>query len=202
MVPPDSYFENPEFVRVEDCFHDYVAQGEGRNPAWLARKAGVSIQVACKAIVAGNWMQRIAAIAKDAAKQTQKKLVGDVAGLNTRDVTALSGFIDLTDRKLAEAIEQDRCSPATLWKINESARKARRDALGLGQGQEGDIVGRMQKLLDDVTDDPDKPKEPEFKLDLDKLQTPPELPQMPGMISDEEEKKDEDEEDGEDDQQA
>jgi hypothetical protein len=202
MVPPDSYFENPEFVRVEDCFHDYVAQGEGRNPAWLARKAGVSIQVACKAIVAGNWMQRIAAIAKDAAKQTQKKLVGDVSGLNESDVGALTIILTLAEKALVKAIEEDRCSPATLAKIVHDTRTKRREILGLGAGQEGDIVGRMQKLLGDVTDDPDKPKEPEFKLDLDKLAAPPELPEMPGMISDEEEKTDEDEEDGEDDQQA
>jgi hypothetical protein len=200
MVPPDSYFDNPDFQRVEAYFHEYVSQGEGRNPSWLAQKAGVSIQAACRAMVAGGWMQRIAAIAKDAAKKTQKELVGDVAGLNTRDVTALSAFIELTDRKLAEAIEQDRCSPATLFKINESCRKARRDALGMGQGQEGDIIGRMQKFLGDITDDKG---EPEFKLDLDKLAAPPDLPQMPGMISDEEEKKkEEDEEDGEDDLQA
>ena len=199
MIPPDEYFSNPEFVNVEACFHDYVAQGEGRNPAWLAQKAGVSIQTACKAIVAGLWMQRIAAVAKAAARQSQKELVGDVAGLNTRDVTALSAFIELTDRKLADAIEQDRCSPATLWKINESARAARRKALGIDEEGGAREIERMQKLLGDVTTDTDKPKEPEFKLDLDKLQAPPDLPEMPGQISDDEEEK---EDDGEDDQQA
>jgi hypothetical protein len=185
MVPPDSYFENPEFARVEEHFHSYVAQGEGRNPSWLAQKAGVSIQAACRAMVAGGWMQRIAAIAKDAAKQTQKELVGDVAGLNTRDVTALSAFIELTDRKLAEAIEQDRCSPATLFKINESCRKARRDALGMGQGQEGDIIGRMQKLLGEVSTEGGDEAKP-FILDRTKIAAPPDLPSMPGMLSDDE----------------
>jgi len=200
MVPPDSYFENPEFARVEEHFHSYVAQGEGRNPSWLAQKAGVSIQAACRAMVAGGWMQRIAAIAKDAAKQTQRKLVNDVSGLNEADVGALTVILSLAEKALVEAIEQGRCSPATLTKIVFDARTKRREILGLGAGQEGDIVGRMQKFLSDVTDD--KPKEPDFKLDLDKLAAPPELPEMPGMISDEEEKKDEDEEDGEDDQQA
>jgi hypothetical protein len=199
-LPPDDYFSDPNCVALEALFHEWVAQGNGRNIAWLVQKTGLPITEVGKCLVKGMWMQRIAAVAKDAARLTRQKLASDVSGLNERDVTKLTDLIEATDDKLLTAIENDQCSPAVLWKINESARRARRDALGLGQGQEGDIVGRMGKLLNDITDDPDK--EPDFKLDLKKLESPPDLPEMPGQISDEEEeeeeeKKKKDEKDGE-----
>ena len=181
-LPPDSYFLNDDFVRLEEHFHDYVAQGEGRSINWLAQKSGLPITTVARGMVAGSWMARLAAVARDAARQTQKDLATDVAGLNTRDVVALSAFIELTDRKLAEAIEKDLCSPAVLAKVNFDARARRREALGLGAGGEGDIVNKMAKLLESSTTE--KP-ESEFVLDRKALAMPPELPTMPGQISEE-----------------
>jgi len=184
MQLPQEYFDDPDFQRMEAVFHDYVAQGDGRNPTWVSHKTGLPLAKVCTGMVKGAWLARINQIGVDAAKQARNEvLVGDVAGLNSRDVATLTAFIELTDVKLAQAIERDEVPPAILWKINETARQRRRETLGLGPGQEGDLASKMAKLLEASTSD--KPEEAKpFLLDHKKLETPPELPAMPGMTSD------------------
>jgi len=181
MLPPDSYFADPDFQRVEPYFHDWVAQGQGRNAAWVAGRAGLPIATVGRAMVAGMWLQRLRAIDKDAATLTHKKLVGDVSGLNEADVAILSEAIDLAWAKLKAAIEADQVPPALLWKIVDSGIETRAERLGMGQGGEGDIVRRMQKVLEAASSQEAKP----FVLDPLKLESPPDLPAMPGMTSDE-----------------
>jgi hypothetical protein len=185
MELPEAYLNDPEMQRLEQEFHHYVAQGKDRNPVWLVNKTGLSLKAVCSGLVRGQWMQRISALSQEAAIVSREQIVGDVAGLNTRDVAALTLFVDATDSALLKAIREDRVPPAVLWQINNGARKQIRETLGLGAGQEGDVVNRMAKFLEGSTTDSKKPEEAKpFVLDPKKLAPPADLPQMPGMTSD------------------
>jgi hypothetical protein len=182
-MPPQDYFDDPQFQQLEAAFHDYVAQGDGRNVTWLSARTGLPLAVCAKGMVKGFWLQRIGSIGRDAAKAVREQLVGDVAGLNSRDVGTLSELIELTDAKLKTMIETDQVKPDLMWRINETARRIRAERLGIGVGQEGDLMARMAKLLEASSTEGTAPAKP-FVLDRAKLATPPELPNMPGMTSD------------------
>lgn len=179
MILPPDYLENPEFQRLEAVFHEYVAQGDGRNPTWLTNKTGLPLATVCRGMVKGQWMARIAAVGSDAARKTQE-LVGDVAGMNSRDVAELATIASAAGRRLMEAIERDEVSPTTLARIYFDAKTRIRDILGLGQGMEGDLASRLNKLLEGSSTGDAKP----FELDESKIAAPVELPAMPGMTSD------------------
>jgi hypothetical protein len=179
MTPPDSYFSNPDFQAMEALFHDYIAQGEGRNIGWLAAKSGLPITVCQKGYVQGFWPQRIHSIAREASVAARNKVVGNVAGLNIRDVGDYTDLADAAKKQLLLMIEAGTVPPAVLTKIFFEATMGRRKALGIGEGDPG--LDQMKKLLEDSL----KPEEP-FKLDLTKLEAPLDLPAMPGQLSDEE----------------
>lgn len=181
MLPPEDYFADPAFQILEAEFHNYIAQGQGRNPVWLVNKTGLPLKVVAQGMTKGMWIPRIHAIARDAAKLSREQVVGDVSGLNTRDVAALTELVDEAKDELLQAIRDGRVTPATLVKIIFGGMQIRADRLGLGQGQEGDIVSRMQKFLENTQ--PAGEAKP-FVLDREKLAAPPELPSMPGMTSD------------------
>jgi len=189
MTPPDSYFANPDFAALEALFHAFIAQGEGRNIGWLAQQTGLPIVTCQKGYVAGMWQQRIHSIAREASVAARNKVVGNVAGLNIRDVGDFTDLADEAKEQLMAMMKAGTVPPAVLTKIFFEATQARRKALGIGEGDPG--LDQMKKLLEDSLDK--GPAAEPFKLDLTKLEQPLDLPQMPGQLSDEpEEPKDED----------
>lgn len=180
MMPPDEYFANPDFQRLEALFHDYVAQGEGRKITWLVSKTGLSLNVVAQGFTKGFWLQRIQSIGKDAALAVQAKLIGDVAGMNERDLSRLVDLEDAAFDSLLTAVQTNLVKPDTLVKIVFAAQARRRAILGLGEG--AGPVNPLQKLLEGSLTPGETPA---FTLDPKKLEAPPELPAMPGMTSDE-----------------
>jgi hypothetical protein len=179
MTPPDTYFANPDYQRLEAAFHDYVAQGEGRNITWLVSKTGLPLNTIARGMVAGFWPQRIQSIGKNASLVVQAKLVGDVVGMNERDLGRLVELEDEAFTQLIDAIKNKLVKPDTLAKIVLGAQERRRKILGLGEGTPAKTP--MEKLLEgslvgEAT--------PSFKLDPKQLEAPSELPAMPGMTSD------------------
>jgi hypothetical protein len=194
MTPPQHYFANPDYQRLEAVFHDYVAQGSGRNITWLAAKTGLPLAVIGKGMVEGFWIQRIHAISKDAAAETrnraaaaQGKLVGDVAGMNERDVARFmeleeEAHIQLLARLRGGAASTSTMKDDSLIKLFFTAVEKRRKALGLEEG--APPTNPLQRLLEgSIVADNTPPAQP-FQLDPAKLEAPKELPAMPGMTSD------------------
>lgn len=195
MTPPDDYFADPDYQRLEAAFHDYVAQGEGRNVTWLAARTGLALATVAKGMVKGFWMQRVQAIGKQAAAQTRDlaaaadgKLVGDVAAMNTRDVAR---FLELENEAHSQLLARLRgtgkdvstMKDESLIKLFFTAVEKRRKALGLEEG--APPTNPLQKLLEGSVVGPAgaAPAQP-FLLDPAKLEAPKELPAMPGMTSD------------------
>lgn len=183
-LPPQDYFDDPDYQRLESAFHDYVAQGDGRNISWLVAKTGLPLATVAKGMVKGMWPQRIQGIGRDAAVVVQAKLVGDVAEMNKQDVARLMEMEDLAWDALTRAIKEDRVKPDTLWRIAEGAQARRREHLGLGEGGGGSLADRLGKILEaSLTGNDEAPAKP-FVLDRKLLQAPPDLPAAPGMTSD------------------
>lgn len=181
MTPPDDYFSNPEFQVLEANFHAYVAQGEGRSVSWLAAKTGLPLSTVARGMVKGNWLQRVQSIATEASVETRKRLVGDVAGMNEQDVGRLTELEDEAYKSLLVAIQNNEVKPDTLVRIMFGALAKRREFLGLTGGQ---ATNPMQKLLEASITNEKTPATP-FAFDPSKLDSPDELPTMPGMTSDE-----------------
>lgn len=179
MTPPDDYFSDLEFQILERSFHDFVAQGEGRSVAWLARKTGLSLQTVARGYTQGRWTQRIAAIGKDAALVVQAKLIGDVAGMNEHDLSRLVMLEDASFDSLLKAVQSDIVKPDTLVRIVFAAQQRRRLILGLGEG--APPTNPLAKLLEGSLAGESTAS---FVLDPKKLEAPPDLPSMPGMTSD------------------
>lgn len=179
-TPPDDYFSDPDFRTLEASFHAYVAQGDGRNIAWLVQKTGLPLTTVARGMVKGCWQQRIQTIGRDAACKTREKLVGDVATMNERDVGRLVELEDEAFETLMNAIRNKDVKPDTLVRIVFGAQRARREALGIGAGAP---TNPMQKLLEASVTGPGVVETP-FVLDPKKLEAPQDLPTMPGMTSD------------------
>ncbi len=179
MTPPAEYFADPQFQVLEAAFHDYVSQGEGRNITWLVAKTGLPLNVVARGMVKGFWQQRIQSIGKSAALVVQAKLVGDVAGMNERDLSRLVDLEDEAFTQLMDAMRAKALKPDTLVKLVFAAQERRRAILGLGEGAPAKTP--MEKLLEGSLIGESTPS---FKLDPKKLEAPSELPAMPGMTSD------------------
>ncbi len=183
-TPPDSYFADPQFQTLESAFHDYVAQGEGRNVSWLAQRTGLPIAVVAKGMVAGFWMQRIQSIGKDAALVVQQKLIGDVAGMNERDVSRLVTLEDAAFNSILTLVQTNLVKPDTLVKLFLGTMRMRREVLGLGEGLENPLRRLLEASLGNTPGAAEQESKP-FTLDPQKLEAPADLPKMPGMTSDE-----------------
>lgn len=194
MTPPQEYFANPDYQRLEAVFHDYVAQGAGRNITWLAAKTGLPLVTIGKGMVQGFWLQRINAIGTQAAAATrdlaaaaQGKLVGDVAGMNERDVARLMELENEAHAQLMCRLKglpgaQSTLKDESLIKLYFQAVEKRRAALGLEGG--APPKNPMLTLLEgSVAGDGAPPAQP-FVLDPKRLEPPADLPTMPGMTSD------------------
>lgn len=179
MALPQDYLDNPDFQPVEAVFHEWVAQGQGRKVPWLVERTGLPITLITKAIVKGQWMQRIQEIDRDASKRAREGMVHDVSVMNTRDVSRLIDIEGLSWDALELAFRDNRVPPATAAKLLTFAMERRREMLGLT----GASTSPLQKLLEGALDK-DPEGKPDYEFDRKKLEAPPELPEMPGMTSD------------------